>query len=255
MERMIETRGLKKRFPIVKGYKEIFLHPTKRRYVEALRGIDMVINPGELFCILGPNGAGKTTLIKILTTLLLPDDGEALVGGVDVRKEPDRVKRLAGFALTTERSFYYRLTGYQNLKFFGYLNGIGDLSSNVERVLELTRLRQVANQRFATYSTGMRQMLGIARALLTDPSLLFFDEPTKSLDPVSASRMREFLKELIKDGKTVFLATHNLEEAKNLADRIAIIDKGKIAAAGTIPQITRNNRLSLEEVYRATVGA
>lgn len=256
MERMIEIRDLKKRFPIVKGYRELFLHPTKRKYMEALKGIDMEVNPQELFCILGPNGAGKTTLIKILTTLILPDEGEVWVGGAEVRREPDKVKGLVGFALTTERSFYYRLTGLQNLRFFAHLNNIKEISLRVERVLELTSLKDVANQRFATYSTGMRQMLGIARALLTDPPILFFDEPTKSLDPISASQIREFLKRLAKkEGKTIFLATHNLEEAKSLADRIAIIDKGEIVALGTVSQLTHNNRLSLEQVYKSKVSA
>ncbi len=256
MEGIIKIRGLRKRFPVIKGYRDILLHPTRRRYVEALEGIDMEVNPQELFCILGPNGAGKTTLIKILATLILPDEGEVWVGGAEVRREPEKVKRLVGFALTTERSFYYRLTGLQNLRFFAYLNDIKESSLRIKNVLELTELTQVADRRFATYSAGMRQMLGIARALLADPPILFFDEPTKSLDPISASRIREILKRLVRrEGKTILLATHNLEEAENLADRIAILDRGKRVALGTVSQLTHNHRFSLEQVYKSKVSA
>jgi ABC-2 type transport system ATP-binding protein len=222
-------------------------------------GVDLKVSRGHCFCLLGPNGAGKTTLIKILTTLVLPDGGTAFVDGQDVQKSAVSVRSRIGYAINDERSFYWRLTGRQNLEFFGALNGLRGrgLRAKVAEVLRLTGLEEASDQRFNTYSTGMRQMLAFARALLADAEILFVDEPTRSLDPQAADRVRRFLKdELVKGrGKTVFWATHNLAEAAEVAHEIAVIDHGCIRVQGTLSALTDGGARSLQAVYESAVAA
>jgi len=253
----IRVTGLVKRYPVFGRFRDVLLHPTRKETRTALDGVDLDVKPGRCFCLLGPNGAGKTTLIKILTTLVLPDEGKAFVGGRDVEQDPVGVRRRIGFAISEERSFYWRLTGRQNLEFFGALNGLrrGRLEAKISEVLRLTRMEEAAGLRFNTYSTGMRQMLAFARALMTDADILFVDEPTRSLDPQAASRVRAFLRTGLVDGgeKTVFWATHNLVEAAEVAHEIAVIDRGRIRVSGTVESLTDGGRTSLRDVYDAAV--
>jgi len=253
----IEVKNVTKVYPAVKGYKELLLHPFRKKGTTALRGIDLEIRSGQCFCLMGPNGAGKTTLIKILSTLVLPDEGKAFVSGYDLVKETDEVKKHIGFALSEERSFYWRLTGLQNLDFFAALNNIplSQRRKKVQEVIHLVGLEKAVERRFNTFSTGMRQMMAIARALLTDPDILFVDEPTRSLDPVAAQNIRIFLREEMVDnhGKTVFWATHDLSEAAAFAHTIAIIAEGQIKAEGSVRILTNQGTLSLNEVYNRAV--
>ncbi len=253
----VSIRGLVKKYPLVRGYRELAAHPFARRYVTALDGIDLEVEAGRCFGLLGPNGAGKTTLIKILATLVLPDEGRASVAGFDVEREPGRVKEAIGLAVGDERSFYWRLTGRQNLAFFAALNAIpsAEARRRIDGILDLTGLDDVADLRFNVYSTGKRQMLAFARALLTDARILFVDEPTRSLDPGSARKVRAFVRgELVeRHGRTVIWATHNLAEAAEVADDLAIIDKGRIRACGRTAELTRDGRISLQEVYDGAV--
>lgn len=249
----IYTKSLKKKYPIVKSYRELLFHPFKRKAVNALNGIDLEVRTGDCFCLLGPNGAGKTTLIKILSTLVLPNAGEVFVNGFDVCKEPKKVKASIGYAISEERSFYWRLTGRQNLEFYAALNNI-PLSKRkkvIDSVLTLTNLEEFADLRVNTYSTGMRQMMAFARALLTESQIIFVDEPTRSLDPQAADKIRQFLKnDLVKkQGKTVFWATHNLAEAQEFGDRLAIIGKGIIRIHGAVADLTKGDEISIQEVY------
>jgi ABC-2 type transport system ATP-binding protein len=254
----INTSGLKKAYPVLKGYKELFLHPFKKQWVQALNGIDLKVNYSECFCLLGPNGAGKTTLIKVLMTLVLPDEGDAWVNGFSTKKDANRIKSSVGYAINDERSFYWRLTGRQNLDFFAVLNGLSGKykKKKIEEILELTELKDAAGLRFNTYSTGMRQMLALARALLPGPEVLFVDEPTRSLDPQSARKIRVFLREELvgTQKKTVFWTTHNLSEAQEYSHKIAVIDKGKIKITGTVNELTQNGERSLQDVYDAAVS-
>jgi ABC-2 type transport system ATP-binding protein len=254
----VEIRKLKKVYPIVKGYRELFFHPFRKKGTTALRGIDLEVESGQCFCLMGPNGAGKTTLIKILSALVLPDDGKVFINGYDLEKETDEVKKQIGFALSEERSFYWRLTGFQNLDFFAALNDIplSKRKDKIKEVLQLVGLENAAERRFNTYSTGMRQMMAIARALLTDPNILFVDEPTRSLDPVAAHKIRKFLrKEMVESqGKTVFWATHDLSEAQEFAHSLAIIAEGQIRAQGTVTRLTDQGKRSLQKVYEKAVG-
>ena len=225
--------NLTKRFPVPRRWGERVLRPFHYCWTTALDGVNLEIRQGEVFGILGPNGAGKTTLLKILCTLLLPTDGRATVGGHDVVKAPRRVRQAVGYCLDTERSFYYRLTGIQNLAFFATLNNLGarEASARIVETLGMLGLNGAANQPFMTYSKGMQQKLGLARALLTDPAVLLLDEPTKSLDPGAATELRRFLRDALAEGlgKTILLVTHSLEEARECCDRVAIMDQGRIA--------------------------
>jgi ABC-2 type transport system ATP-binding protein len=203
----------------------------------------MQIKRGELFGLLGPNGAGKTTLIKILCTLVLPNSGKAFVSGLEVTEDGKKIRRTIGYVVSDERSFYWRLTGRQNLKFYAKLNNIPNREADlrIERLLEFMELRGDADRMFKDYSTGMRQKLAIARGLLTDPQIIFMDEPTRSLDPPTAQNLRRLIKEEIvgEEKKTVVFATHNLMEAEGLCDRIAIIHKGEVKVTGTMEEIKR----------------
>jgi len=243
MKYAIETIDLVKNYQELKKYRDYFLSPFKKKIIPALKGINLKIEEGEFFGLLGPNGAGKTTLIKILTTLVLPNSGKAIVAGYDVEKEGKFVRRSIGFVVSEERSCYWRLTGRQNLEFFATLDNLrgAQAKKKIEEVLELTGLTNDADRFFKDYSTGMKQKLAIARGLLTDPKILFLDEPTKSLDPTTARNLRDFVKKEIVErrGKTVLFATHNLSEAESLCDRIAIIDKGVLKACGSLGEIRK----------------
>ena len=232
----IKISNLTKQFPRSYGYRDLL--PWKERAMTmALQGISLDVAEGELFGLLGPNGAGKTTLIKILCGLILPNSGEAWVFGHSVQKEEQAVRSLIGVVSSDERSFYWRLTGKQNLDFYASLYRVPqrDIRNRIEEVLKVVGLQDEANVRFQNYSTGMRQKLAIARGLLCHPRVLFMDEPTRSLDPISARAVRELIKQQVDDiGTTIILATHNMEEAESICDRVAIIDKGRLITSGWV---------------------
>lgn len=239
----IEALDITKRFGQTKGYSELLMHPLRKNEITALDKVSIRVKKGELFGILGPNGAGKTTLIKVLCTLILPDDGTAYVNGYNVVEDGEKVCESIGLVTSEERSFYWRLTGRQNLEFFASLHNFYNrkAESRIDEVLRIVGLEDRADDRFDRYSTGMKHELAIARGLLNDPEILFMDEPTRSLDPYAAHKLREFIKEeLVKErGKTVFLSTHYLEEAEMLCNRVAIIDRAKIKACGTLSELRR----------------
>lgn len=203
--------------------------------VTALQEISLAVAAGELFGLLGPNGAGKSTTVKILTTLLIPSSGRATVLGLDVEREATALRRHIGFVLGGERGLYYRLSGRDNLRYFAELYHVEPrlIPSRIEEVLELVGLRDRADERIMGYSRGMKQRLHIARMLLHNPKVLFMDEPTQGLDPVASRELRQTIKVLRAEGKTILLTTHYMFEADELCDRIAIIDQGKIIARGT----------------------
>ncbi|MFZ2199073.1 MAG: ABC transporter ATP-binding protein [Thermodesulfovibrionales bacterium] len=243
MSYCVETHNLSKRFSILKTYRDLFLHPFRKKEIIVLRDVNIGVREGELFALLGQNGAGKTTLIKILNTLVLPSSGNAYIKGLDVAKHGKEVRRKIGYVVSDERSFYWRLTGRQNLRFFSVLNNMSseDAAIRIKRLLQFVDLDQDADRMFKDYSTGMRQKLAIARGLLTDPDIIFMDEPTKALDPITAHNIRMLVKEKIigERKRTVFYATHNLQEAEELCDRIAIISKGAIKYVGTVEALKK----------------
>jgi len=203
--------------------------------VTAVDRVCLTIDRGEVFALLGPNGAGKTTLVKILSTLIVPTCGMATVNGYDILTQSSRVRASIGFSPGGERSFYFRLTGRQNLEFFGALQGLRPplLHRRISEVLDRLGLGEEADKRFMKYSSGMRRKLGIARALLTDPPVLLLDEPTASVDPASARHIREHIRELKAQGRTILLTTHNMDEAERISDRIGILNKGRLIAVDT----------------------
>ena len=211
--------------------------------VRALKGVSLTVRPGEIFGLLGPNGAGKTTLIKILATLILPDSGYGSISGHDLCNQPQYVRSKIGVVNTSERSFYWRLTGRQNLTFFAALCDLFDSNGKkrIEALLDLVGLNEKADTAFMRYSTGQQQRLALARALLADPQVLLMDEPTRSLDPVAASQFRKLTKKELagEQGKTVLWCTHNLKEAEEVCDRLAIIHKGKVIASGALEDMQR----------------
>jgi len=239
----IEATGIEKRFVKRRSIRQLVVHPFRRpEYVQALNGVDLRVAEGEIFGLLGPNGAGKTTLLKILSCLVLPDRGTALVGGDETIRE-NRVKRRIGLIHSDERSFYWRLSARENLRFFARIYDVPGraIEERIEALLHRVDMQEAADRPFSEYSSGMKQRVSIARALLHDPPILLMDEPTRSLDPASALALRQFILEELsrRDGKTVLIATHNLREAEALADRIAILVRGRVRQVGTVPEVRR----------------
>jgi ABC-2 type transport system ATP-binding protein len=239
MSTAISTFELTKKFARTSGYRDI-LPFRKKQWVTAVEKVNLDIQPGEFFGLLGPNGAGKTTLIKLLCCLVLPTSGTASVYGNDILKKEQAVKTLVGLVNAEERSFYWRLTGRENLRFYASLYHLPRQESRerIDELLKVVGLDKDADIRFQNYSTGMRQKMAIIRGLLSEPKLLFVDEPTRSLDPVSAQSVRAFLKEkVVVEKKTIVLATHNLTEAEQLCDRLAIMDHGRVIALGSVKEL------------------
>jgi ABC-2 type transport system ATP-binding protein len=237
----IEAHALTKRFRRLHTYRDLVFYPWRKAAQVAVDQISLQIERGELFGLLGQNGAGKTTLIKMLCTALLPSSGSAAIAGYDIIRQTRQVRERIGLVSGEERSFYWRLTGRQNLEFFAALNHVPAATARerIGTLLERVGLAEHADQPFRTYSSGMRQKLGIARGLLNNPQVLFMDEPTRSLDPISAQAMRSFVSEYIigELGCTVILATHSMAEAEELCDRLAFVRTGQMVAQGTIAQL------------------
>ncbi|MEB3859882.1 MAG: ABC transporter ATP-binding protein [Desulfurococcales archaeon] len=240
MPRAIDARNLHKSYT----YREGGLLRGRKVRVRALRGVSFSVEWGSIYGLLGPNGAGKTTAIKIIATLLIPDEGEALVSGYSSISEPVEVRKLIGVMLSVERGFFWKLTGRENLKYFGLLYGLAgrELEERIDWALSLVGLDSLGggSRRFEEMSLGMRARLGLARALLKDPPVLILDEPTLGLDPPSARVIRRLLKDMASRGKSVLVTTHNMAEAEYLCDRIGIIDNGRIVAEGTPEELKRS---------------
>jgi ABC-2 type transport system ATP-binding protein len=247
MTPIIETESLTKHFQSQRS-------PTPPK--NAVDGVTLQVGEGEVFGLLGPNGAGKTTLVKILCTLLIPSSGRAVVSGHDVIREGRLVREKIGLVASDERSFYWRLTGRQNLQFFAALHRLFGKAAErrIDALAEAMALREVLEQRFNGYSTGMRQRLAIARGLLTDPPILIMDEPTKGVDPINGHALLALIRERVSGAfkKTVLITTHILSEAEQVCDRVAIMSQGKVLVSGTIGEIRRSVRS--EERYLLQIG-
>lgn len=243
MEWAIEAVRLSKEYPKRERFLDYLMPSRRKRSVAAFSRVNLQVRKGEVFGLIGPNGAGKTSIIKTLGTLVLPTCGEAWIEGRHILKNEMAVKKLVGLVINEERSFYWRLTGRQNLQFFAALHNLSKqaASRRIGEVLELLELQEVADTSFMKYSTGMRQKLSIARALLPFPRVLFMDEPTRSLDPAASKSLRRFIVEQLAGEKmhTVFVTSHNLEEISRMCDRIAIISRGKIRACGTLAELRK----------------
>jgi len=230
---------------------------TKRfEDIVAVDELSIQVDKGELFGLLGPNGAGKTTTINILCGLLEPTKGSASVGGYDVQKEPQKVKELIGVC-TQETAVYPFLTGRENVELFGSLHAMSKqrLKKNADDLLEKLGLTEDAKRRVGKYSGGMRRRINLIMALVNDPEIAFLDEPTVAMDPQSRHAVWDFIVGLKKQGKTIVLTTHYMEEAEELCDRVGIIDHGKLIALGSPEQLRKKfDAGNLEEVFIELTG-
>ncbi len=207
---------------------------SSRPLVRALRDVSLSVEAGAVRVLLGPNGSGKTTLLKILSTLLLPDAGQVRVCGADAAANPRQVRRNVGFAIASERSFFQRLTARENLEFFASLEEVPrrERAARIKWALEQAGIADAANTLAYKLSSGMYQRLGIARAILKQPSVLLLDEPTRSIDPGGAARFWELVRGVAAAGAGVVLATHNFEEAAAVADEVSVLRQGVLTSLG-----------------------
>jgi ABC-2 type transport system ATP-binding protein len=209
--------------------------------LQALQGMTFSVEKGEVFGFIGPNGAGKTTTVRILNGLLTPSGGSVFVLGLFPGSQGSELRRRTG-VLTETPSIYERLSGRENLEFYGALYGVDPnlLPKRIFGLLEQFGLEERARDKTGTYSKGMKQRLALARALLHEPELLFLDEPTTGLDPEAAQQVTKLITKLNRQqGRTVFLCTHNLDEAQRLCDRVAVINKGHLLALGTLADLEK----------------
>lgn len=241
MELMIKTHNLCKSFKRADG-----------TLVDAVKNVNLEVWQGEIFSLLGPNGAGKTTTISMISGLVSPSAGDALIGGFSITKQPMEAKRLMGF-VPQEIALYPELSARQNLAFFGRMYGMGgkDLQSRLDEVLDFIDLRDRQHDRVDTFSGGMKRRVNIGVGLLHRPKLIYMDEPTVGIDPQSRRRILDTVKQLRDEyAMTVLYTTHLMEEAQELSNRVAIIDHGEIIASGTqnelMQQVGEEDRLEFK---------
>ena len=220
---MIEVHDLSKRFP-----------DLQQGEIVALDGVRFTVDPGEVFGLLGPNGAGKTTCLRILSTILSPTSGTARIDGRDIVDDPDGVRARIGF-LSGSTGLYDRMTARETVEYFGRLYGLDEdrLSDSIDRIFTTLSMNEFADTLNSRLSTGMRQKVSIARALVHDPPVLIFDEPTTGLDVLVARAVLDTVATLRDEGKCIIYSTHIMREAERLCDRLAIIHRGRILAAGS----------------------
>src|SRR2546428_44907 len=257
-EPIIKVEGLSKTFLSKERKKG---ERKRKKEVHALKSVNLEVLDGEVFGLLGPNGAGKTTLIKILTTLLLPTGGTAWVNGYNITKGENEVRASIGCMLMGDRGLYWKLTGRENLDYFGALYHVpkADRAKRIEYLIDLLKLGDFVDRTVETYSSGQRMIVAFAKPLVNDAPIMFLDEPTVTMDVPTARELRRIVKALNDEGKTILYTTHLMHEAEELCDRVAIIDHGEIIALGT-PQelkdsLSHEDVVSLEGIFpEATVS-
>ncbi len=236
----IEIAGLVKTYPRSNDLFQFLRHPRNRGLVPALQGVDLQVPRGGIYALLGPNGAGKTTLLKVLAGLLLPNAGSLKIDGEELSDRPTQIRKKVGLIVCDERSFYWRLSAWENLRFFAALNGFKGqaLQNRVDECLRLVGLEQDARRPFMSFSTGMRQKLAIARGLILDPSILLMDEPTRSLDPEATIRIHEIVTSILEQdpNRIIFYSTHNLHEAASISNHVIVLRNGRIVRQQSLDQ-------------------
>lgn len=249
----VRLEGVVKRFPLRRSPRAILRAPFARETRVALDGVSFEVSAGECFGLLGPNGAGKSTLFRLLATLLLPEAGRATVCGLDVVEDAEAVRAVIGVVPAEDRSLFWRLSAAENLRTYATLHGLRGTTrrERVEWALDAVGLTDRAGTHAGRLSSGMRQRLLLARALVARPSVLLLDEPTRSLDPVAARDFRRFLRTEIvgRQRCTVLLATHAAEEAFELCDRIAVLHRGRVAAEGAAQALTAAHAEGLVDLW------
>jgi ABC-2 type transport system ATP-binding protein len=256
---IISVRNVTMRFPIAKRYRELVLHPLRpRRVCTALANTTFEVQEGDRIAVMGPNGAGKTTLLKLIGGLLLPTAGNIIVNGFSTLHHNSAARKSVGFVLNEERSFFWRLTAVQNLEFFGALDNLwgADLRDRIRELISLVGLEEAADKPIAAYSSGMKQRLALARGLIAEPEVLILDEPTRALDPVACDDLTELILSRIYEGsrKTLLIATHRLEEAMKLCNKVVVIDRGRLKACDCIADLTADG-ITLSRYYRRFFAA
>ncbi len=239
---IIKIQNLSKTF--ISKERKKFLRPEKRT-IHALKNINLDIYDGEIFGLLGPNGAGKTTLIKCLTTLLIPTEGTAWVNGFNLQKEENLVRASLGCMLMGERGLYWKLTGRENLEYFGALYHVPKekRKERITYLADLLNMREFLDRTVETYSSGQKMITAFAKSLVNDAPILFLDEPTVTMDVHAARELRRIVKELNREGHTIIYTTHQMFEADELCQRVAIIDRGEIIALGTPAELKKSLRV------------
>jgi ABC-type multidrug transport system ATPase subunit len=255
----ITVESLEKFFPPAQSGWRAFLQPFAPATSPALRGVSFEVKQGEAVALLGTNGAGKTTLLRILATLLLPTRGTALIAGHDTARDPTAVRRQLGCHAGTDLGFYARLTGRENLRFFGHLNHLPDssLHSRISALAERFDLGAALGRQVRTLSSGTIQRLSLVRALLHHPKVLLLDEPTRSLDAIAAADFRRFLKSevLARQSASLLFASHTLLEIEYLADRVAILNEGNLVAFDSPSALkAKAGASSLEDAFARLTG-
>jgi ABC-2 type transport system ATP-binding protein len=255
----ISVRDVTMRFPIPKRYREWVMHPLRsRRVVTALEHAAAEIQTGDRIAVMGPNGAGKTTLLKLISGLLFPTEGEVTVKGLSTLHHNAAARKSVGFVFNEERSFYWRLTGVQNLEFFGALDNLrgNALRERIDELIQLVGLERAADQMVGGYSSGMKQRLALARVLLADPEVLILDEPTRALDPVASEEMVNLVLTDIHRGarKTLLIATHRPEEAVTLCDKVMVIDGGHVKGFVNLARLSEEGTTLLDYYRRCIAG-
>jgi ABC-2 type transport system ATP-binding protein len=246
-------------FPITKRYREMILRPFRpRRIFQALNSVNLEVEKGDRIAVLGPNGAGKTTLLKLIGGLLLPSEGEIVVNGHDTLHHNNAARKSVGFVMNEERSFFWRLSGIQNLQFFAALDNLSATEVK-ERSMQLIRfvgLEDHIDMPVGTYSSGMKQRLALARGLISEPEVLILDEPTRTLDPVACEDLINLIIDRVHkgSGKTLLIATHRLDEVTKLCDKVLTINHGHIMSFDRIVDLDRQGT-NLSEYYRRNVLA
>ena len=221
---------------------------------KVLRGISFDAQAGQIFGLLGPNGAGKTTTLRIICTLLAPDNGSVAVLGFDTRKAPEEVRRRIG-VVTADIGVYPRLSARENIEYFARLCGLvgGELTRRTDGVMERLDMGSFSKQRAESLSSGQKQKVAIARAIVHDPEVLMFDEPTSNLDVLASKEVREFMVEAKGRGKCVIFSTHVMHDAERLCDRMTILHEGQVVASGTTAEV-KGDRRDLEDAFLELVG-
>ncbi len=226
----------------IKGLEKIYAGKRREAEIHALKPLWLDIAPGEVFGLLGPNGAGKTTLVKLLLGITYPSSGTASVAGRPIGSTAS--KEAIGYLPENHRYPLY-LTGEGVLNYFGTLSGLSgaSLQRRIEEILELVNMSQWRNMKVKKYSKGMMQRIGIAQAMLNDPTVIFLDEPTDGVDPVGRKEIRDLILHLRSQGTTIFLNSHLLSEVEMISDRVAILNKGELVRIGTVRELTQDSRL------------
>ncbi|MCK4994628.1 MAG: ABC transporter ATP-binding protein [Candidatus Omnitrophica bacterium] len=255
---LIELKNVSKSFYPPLAWRKILSFNFKNTPVCALENINLSLPGKSIIGVLGTNGAGKTTLLKIISTLILPDTGTVKINKYSTEHDDQKIKSIIGLVTTEERDFYWRLNGRQNLDFFSTMYGLNKKQAE-GRINKLFKVFGVDYQdkRFDSYSTGMKRKFSLIRALLHNPGILLFDEPTKSLDYNTSLELLKYITILKQQGKTILFATHNITEAEQICDRFLVLNRGRILGFGTKEELGKrihSDSATLTEIYLKLTG-